>query len=215
MARTTRGTAARPDGRAASTAGGQSLVEFSLILPILLILLLAVADFGRLFATGITIESAARTAAETAAIEYFREFAAVTPAPLDAAAYGRVHEQAWRTVCDEAQSLPNATPSSGGECDGLPTIVCVHDGGDTSCSTLYNSSGTPPAGCPALAGAPPNNTQAAQAGFSETSKWVEVRVCYRFTTVFSLQLPFIGGTLTPLGGEFFLERIRTFTVADY
>ena len=43
---------------------GQSLVEFALVLPMLLVLLLGVADFGRVFAAGITIEAAARNAAE-------------------------------------------------------------------------------------------------------------------------------------------------------
>jgi Flp pilus assembly protein TadG len=51
---------------------GQALVEFALVLPIVLVLLLTVSDFGRLFATTITIESAARAAAEVAATEYSR-----------------------------------------------------------------------------------------------------------------------------------------------
>jgi TadE-like protein len=198
-------------------ARGQSLVEFTLILPIILILLLAVADFGRVYATGITMESSARAAAETAAIEYFREFMAVNPAPMDPAAYDRVHRAAWSSICDEAAAYPNATPGAGGnECDGLPTVVCVHDGLDPHCGDLYNSSTAPPGDCPALAaGNRPSNSQAAQAGLTETSKWVEVRVCYRFTTIMRLSVPFIGGSMTALGGEFALERTRTFTVADY
>jgi len=202
-------------GCARGDARGQSLVEFTLILPIVLILLLAVADFGRIFATGITLESAARTAAETAASEYVREDAA-TAAPLTPAAYARIHQHAWSSVCDEASALPNAVPNPGGQCDGLATVVCVHDGLDPSCGDLYNSSGAPPAGCPALAaGARPSNSQAAQAGLTESSKWVEVRVCYKFTAVLGVQLPFVGGTMRALAGEFPLERIRTFTVADY
>jgi hypothetical protein len=200
-----------------AAARGQSLAEFTLILPIILILLLAVADFGRVYATGITMESSARAAAETAAIEYFREFMAVNPAPMDAAAYSRVHRAAWSSICDEAAAYPNATPGSGGsQCDGLPTVVCVHDGLDPGCGNLYNSTTTPPGGCPALAaGTRPSNTQGAQAGLTETSKWVEVRLCYRFTTIMSMTVPFIGGSMTALGGQFDLERARTFTVADY
>ena len=51
---------------------GQSLVEFALVLPMLLVLLLGIADFGRVFPAGITIEAAARNAAEAAAQEYLR-----------------------------------------------------------------------------------------------------------------------------------------------
>src|SRR5690606_20209344 len=36
---------------------GQSLVEFALVLPMLLVLLLGIADFGRVFAAGILLEA--------------------------------------------------------------------------------------------------------------------------------------------------------------
>lgn len=195
-------------------ARGQSLVEFALVLPILLILLLTVADFGRLFAMGITIESAARAGAETAAAEYLLEEITRDPlTPIDAAGYARIHEVAWRSVCDEAATLPNATPSSGGQCDGLPTVVCVHDGVDPGCGNAYNAASGIPVGCPALhPAARPTN---AQTGGSEISRYVEVRVCYRFSTILELTIPTTGGSITLLGGDFFLERTRTFTVADY
>jgi Flp pilus assembly protein TadG len=34
------------------TASGQSLVEFALVIPILLVLFIAIADFGRVFVAG-------------------------------------------------------------------------------------------------------------------------------------------------------------------
>jgi hypothetical protein len=47
----------RPTSPAADlSTRGQALVEFSLVLPILLLLLLTVGDFGRLFAATITID---------------------------------------------------------------------------------------------------------------------------------------------------------------
>lgn len=186
---------------------GQSLVEFTLILPIMLIILLVVADFGRLFAAGITIESAARAAAEVAAAEYNR-----APAPID---YPAVHRSAWSSVCDEAARLPNAIPGGTGECDGLPTVVCVHNGADPGCGNLYNAASGVPTGCPGLAVA--NRPSNALAGGGETipSTYVEVRVCYRFSTILSITLPSIGGPVSSLGGDFFLERSRVFSVADY
>jgi hypothetical protein len=117
-------------------------------------------------------------------------------------------------VCEEASALPNASPGTlGGECSGLATVVCVHDGADPDCGNVYNAAGGIPAACPSLqAGARPTN---GQSGGTEASKYVEVRVCYRFSTLLQLSIPSIGGTLATLGGDFFVERARVFTVADY
>lgn len=53
--------------RARRHATGQSLVELALILPVLLILLLIAIDFGRLFSSWVTLNNAARVAANYAA----------------------------------------------------------------------------------------------------------------------------------------------------
>lgn len=198
------------------TSSGQSMVEFALVFPLLLVLLLTVADFGRIFSAGIVTESAARAAAETAAAEYLTELLRVSPATIDTAGYTKIHQTAWQSVCDEAASLPNATPGSGGsQCVGLPTVVCVHDNVDPLCGDSYNDSGGIPTGCPTLApGARPTNTQEAESG-TQSWPYVEVRVCYRFSSVMQLQLPFIGGTISPIGGDFFLEKTRVFDVANY
>lgn len=198
---------------AASRQAGQSLVEFALVFPIMLVLLLTVADFGRLFATGVMLESSARTAAEVAAGEYLQVFAGLPGGtPMTSADYARVHRAAWSAVCEESGSLPNATPGvGGGQCGELPTVACVHDGADTECANLYNATSAPPQ-CPSLAGGSrPSASQAAGAD----SKYVEVRVCYRFSTYFNPIIPFIGGSLSPIGGDFYLEKVRVFTVADY
>ncbi len=54
--------------RVASRVSGQSLVEFSLLLPVLLLLLVVAVDFGRLFATYVAVNNAAREAVAFASI---------------------------------------------------------------------------------------------------------------------------------------------------
>jgi hypothetical protein len=189
------------------------MVEFALVLPIMLVVLLTASDFGRLFAMSLTIESAARTAAEVAANQYQRQLISMSPTPLSDADYVAIHRSAWTSVCDEGGSLPGVTVVPGSECIGLATVVCVHDGADTRCDEAYNASGGIPSRCPTLeSGARPNHDQT---GGTETSKYVEVRVCYRFTTIFNPIIPFVGGDLAVAGGEFDIERVRTFTVVDY
>ena len=51
-----------PPGRARSS--GQALVEFALVFPVLLLLMLSIVDFSRVFTALITVESAAREAAD-------------------------------------------------------------------------------------------------------------------------------------------------------
>ena len=51
------------------TSAGQSLTEFALTLPLLLVMFVAVADLARAYATMVAIESAAREAADWAAFQ--------------------------------------------------------------------------------------------------------------------------------------------------
>jgi hypothetical protein len=194
---------------------GQALAEFTLVVPILLILLLTVGDFGRFFAAGISVESIARTASEYAAREYLREETAVGGATLDQAAYDRVHAYAWEAVCEEAARLPGVQLfGPGTQCQGIPTVVCVHDQGDPNCANSYNDSAGLPAECTTLSpGSRPTN---AIGGGSEGSRYVEVRVCYPFRTLIPMDgISSVGGPLAPLTGVFHIERARSFTVVDY
>lgn len=189
---------------------GQSLVEFALVLPMLLVLLLGIADFGRVFAAGIAVEASGRNAAEAAAQEYLQ--LRRQGAPLTADDFDRVQEVALDTVCAEADRLENQA-ESGGVCSMPAAAVCVHD----VPAELAAYGGR----CGAGAGTAPPECAGLHAAWPQTEPlpgnlpWVEVRVCYRFTTLFdltSIELPFGWGLSL---GEVWLERTRTFTVADY
>ena len=197
------------DATASRSRRGQSFVEFALVLPLLLVLLLGIADFGRVFHAGIVVESAARNAAETASQEYLQLRRNGTPpstAELD-----RIAAEAVAAVCEEAQRLPNRV-MSGGACVMPMTAVCIHD--DPAELTNYgagclNGAGAAPAECSALHSGP----QALWASGMLPS--VEVRVCYRFETIVNLsgvRLPFGNGLDV---GTIWLQRDRVFSVADY
>ena len=58
----TPGSPCRSTGEAASV--GQAVAEFALVFPLMLLLVLAVADFGRLYTSAIAVEDSAREAAD-------------------------------------------------------------------------------------------------------------------------------------------------------
>jgi len=188
---------------------GQSFVEFALILPLLLVLLLGIADFGRVFYAGIVVESAARNAAEAAAQEYLqlrRSGTLPSSAELD-----RIADEANAAVCEEAERLPDRL-MSGSTCLLPYTAVCIHDAPaelvnyGTGCGD--GASGAP-AECPKLHAPWPSLWSA---GMLPS---VEVRVCYRFATLMNLsglELPFGNGLEL---GTIWLQRDRVFVVADY
>lgn len=55
-------------GRAGAGEGGQSLVEFALVLPVLLLLLLGIIDFGRVLSAYYVVDHAARDAVRYASV---------------------------------------------------------------------------------------------------------------------------------------------------
>jgi hypothetical protein len=201
------------------------MVEFALTLPMLLILLFGLADFGRVFQMGITLEAAARNSAEAAAQEYLQLARNRPGGTLDPADYDRLHTMALNSVCGEAQVLPFLAlppgvpnPTCSRDDGGTPVDVwplaaaCIHDGTDPGCGT--ESIGAP-ASCPQLTSLWDDTNFGATPSGAAPLPYVEVRVCYRFTTLFNLTdlvLPF-GWSISL--GEIFLERDREFTVANY
>lgn len=222
------GIANRPMGRSRLRRShrGQSLVEFALVLPMLLILFLGLADFGRVFAAGITVEAAARNAAEVAAEEYRRrppdgvgaDQTLPAPAPGDPTYYQALHEIAARTACREAGGLDNSTfDSASDSCDvdpgsgeQMPIIsVCIHDDADPLCDVPAFGAAVPASGDPDPCSLrdPPTNSMEGYAAATEESRYVEVRLCYRFSML--LHLPFL-----PLD-DVWLKKSRVFTVAYF
>lgn len=196
---------------------GQTLVEFALVLPLLLVILLGVVDFGRVFTAGITMEAAARNAAEAAAQEY-QQIIRNTPAPTGPD-YQRLHDIALEELCGEAKVLPNQAVDGLGNCTMPVTAVCVHDqyGADLACG--QPGAAVPPE-CGEISGwaaEPPDPTNAT-APIPDASlvrvPYVEVRTCYHFTTLFNLHLQ-LGMNASLNLGDVWIQRTRQFVVGDY
>lgn len=205
---------------------GQSTAEFVLIAPILLLLLVAIADFGRVFAAGVAVEAATRNAAEIAAEEYVRNppgdpsltaaqrLAAPAPNSGYSAYYDDLALKAAKTVCVELRNLPNTTYNSAdGSCSTWPVIrVCVHDqtsnSGGNQCGQPITPGfdASPPAECSSLPSPGDPSWDPTMTGGGETSRYVEVRVCYPFTAI--LSLPFVPNRVL-------FQVTRTFTVACF
>lgn len=189
------------------------MVEFALVIPILIILFVGIADFGRVFNAGVVLDAAARDAAEHAAQKYLADppgDSSLTPAErlsapvatADPGYYTDLRDDAARVVCAETRGLANTDYTTGGTCPTWPAVaVCVHDQADPSCGV------TPPGFAPA-----PTECGAMNDPWSTTSpgngeRWVEVRVCYKFTSI--LRLPIFSF------GDVYLERTRSFTIPCY
>jgi hypothetical protein len=99
---------------------GQSITEFAILLPILLILLLGIGDFARLYATRITIESAAREAADWGAFHPGRWSQTGTPPVFE-----QTVAEMKRRACSAASHLPEYSGSSGNADCSNPSFECA------------------------------------------------------------------------------------------
>jgi len=191
---------------------GQSLVEFALVLPMLLVLLLGIADFARVFTAGIATESAARNGAEAAAQEYVQMARNRPGGTLLLADYESLHDLAAGRVCADADVLPNKV-EAGGVCSMPSIAVCIHDttGDLAGCGVEAASA---PAECTDIHDTW-DGSNAGPALGNGALAYVEVRLCYRFTTLINLSgldLPFGWGLDL---GDVYLQRDREFAVACY
>jgi hypothetical protein len=104
-------------------AAGQAYVELALILPVLLLLALAVGDFGRVYATGIAVESAAREAADFAAFDDLTNSHFYEPVPGTVDAKDSTRTEALRRACTAVGSLPGFDDVAATCAD--PTAMCT------------------------------------------------------------------------------------------
>ncbi len=212
--------------RRARSARGQSLVEFSLILPILLVLLLGIADLGRVFAAGIAMQAAGRDGAEAGAQTYTQIYG--EPAMTSTSLYGATDQRALSVACSELANVPGVQldptvgctiPAINGR---MPAVAaCVHDSsytlpdganqpGDT-CGMAPPSDPTDAAffaqSCPNLL-TPGNGGTWSTALDPNGLPFVEVRICYRFDMLTNVPAFFHVGPV-------FLRQSSNFVVAAY
>ena len=103
------------------TSRGQALAEFAIILPVMLALVGGAIDFARVFQGSMTLQTAARNAAESAAFS-----------SLDLA---QARTRARAVACTESQDLPGFQPGAGGN-----VATCV----SPSVTVTYSRSTTAP-----------------------------------------------------------------------
>jgi len=191
---------------------GQALVELALVLPMLLVLLLGIADFGRVFQAGIALEAAARNAAEVGALERLRNNGPPDLA-TDPAYYADLHAVIAAAACEEMAVLPPPRDfTAGTDCPQLSAIrVCVHDNDDIECGMpTYRYDNVVPPDCSDIFNAPTPPWPSVSGGEASSHR-VEVQVCYQFTTLFNLHLSLPMNTGLSLG-DIYLQRTRSFVV---
>jgi hypothetical protein len=188
---TTRGTSKhRFLGRGAevSTAAhprGQSLVELALIIPLLLFMALAVFDFARVFTSAITVEAAAREAAD---------FGGLYPWHWDSGdSIEKTQANMTTRACSAASTLTDYVgddPSAG------DPVSC------TNPTVTYQL-------IPAPGGGP-----CAEVGRDQRPCMVEVTVEFDFNVIVPLRLQF-GGTTLGVPPSVTITRDSTFAVSNF
>lgn len=121
-------------------AGG-AMVELAVVLPLLLVIAIGVMDYGRVFATSVTVANAARAGAEygTANLgNYLDQTAIQNFAKLDAAEAGTV------TVSSRTFYVCGTTESTSPSCGGAAPEVYVEVTASKVVSLIMRYPGIPP-----------------------------------------------------------------------
>jgi len=158
---------------------GQSVVEFALVFPLLLVLVLAVGDFGRIYTSLVAVEAAAREAADLGAFDPGNWNTALSPGNpaqtvvrMERAACTAAATSHLDGYAEPAGTVGHATCTN-------PTMACwLEEAGSpaVSCATYVGGAG----GCGDTATDPPCV--------------VHVQLTYEFDTF--VQAPFLPTTVT-------------------
>ena len=176
---------------------GQSVVEFALVLPIMVFLLFAILDFARIYTTMMSVESAAREAADYGTTLGAGKWETTGPSPTTAD--GTVAEMQKR-ACVAASDLtgyadPDGDPATG-NCTNPAFAYCL----------------TPTVGGPC---GPP--TAPANADCADPLKATPCRVTVTLTFDFDLFAPMrieFHGVNLGLPGSITFQRDSTFAMTD-
>jgi Flp pilus assembly protein TadG len=169
---------------------GQGLTEFALIAPVLLLIVVAVADFGRLYNSMVAIESAAREAADYGTFDSAYWDAGVGNPPVTTAEMKRRSCTAAAGSHLEDYAEPVGTVNHT-DCSN-PTFLC----------TIIPTDGSPNSLCDAYPGG------VCSVSTTDPPCSVQVKLTYTFRPFFSFSL--FGWT--PLQVTF--DRVSTFRISD-
>jgi len=112
-----------------ATQRGQSIVEFTLVLPVMLILLLGIVDLARIYTTMLSVESAAREAADYGTTLGAGKWQSPTPADLTVA-------EMERRACVASSNLTDYVPAAGGACSNPSFSYCIRTSMGGPCGAL-------------------------------------------------------------------------------
>jgi Flp pilus assembly protein TadG len=176
---------------------GQSVVEFALLAPVLLFVLLAIADFARLYTTMITVESAAREGADFGAVYRWNWEGTATDASSNH--YKTVNGTTTDPgILGRACNATSHLPEYAGPDTYSPGTACTNP---TVTYDLIPPAGVAESDCPAIAR-------------DSTPCQVAVELQYRFDLISPMRLSF-GGTTLGLPESVTFSRRSVFAVSDF
>jgi Flp pilus assembly protein TadG len=165
---------------------GQSLVEFALILPLVIFLFLAIIDLARVYATAVTVEAAAREAAD----------------------YGSLYPWHW----DEEQPAVIALTESEMERRACTAASRLLDYSEPDGTVDHETCTNPDFSYELLR--PAGVTNCSKVERDATPCRVSVRLAYTFEIIVPVRIQFLN-TRLGLPSEISIDRTSVFAVSDF